>query len=130
MGRRLALWALARDYGKDVVYSGPIIESHRVDGSKMILSFTHTHGGLFIGKKNKLEPVEALPDGKLVNVEITADGRTWVPARSTIEGETLVVWADGVGAPTDVRYCWKSKADEPFLYNRDGFPALPFTSRP
>ena len=40
-------------------------------------------------------------------LEITADGRKWVPALSRIEGETLVVWADGVDKPAHVRYCWR-----------------------
>jgi len=127
-GRRLALWALAKVYGKDVVYSGPLYKSRRVEGGKVVVEFAHTHGSLFIGRKDKLAPPVALPDGKLVNLEITADGRQWVPAQSRIEGKTLVVWADGVAKPTDVRYCWKSKADEPFLYNKAGLPAAQFNT--
>ena len=127
-GRRLALWALAKDYGKDVVYSGPLYKRHRVEGDKIAVEFAFTHGGLFIGRKNRLEPVEKLPDGKLVNLEITADGRQWAPANSRIDGETLVVWAEGVDKPTHVRYCWKSKADEPFLYNAPGLPAAQFNT--
>jgi len=127
-GRRLALWALAKDYGKDVVTSGPLYRSRRVEGDKVVVEFTHTHGGLFIGRKNKLDPAEKLPDGKLVNLEIAADGRQWVPAQSRIDDETLVAWADGVAKPTDVRYCWKSTADEPFLYNQAGLPAAQFNT--
>ena len=127
-GRRLALWALAKRYGKDVVYSGPLYRRHRVEGGKVVVEFTCTHGGLFIGKKNRLDRPQRLPDGKLINLEITADGRNWVPARSRIDGERLLVWADGVSKPTDVRYCWKSKADEPFLYNQAGLPAAQFNT--
>ena len=127
-GRRLALWALAKRYGKDVTYSGPLYRSHRVEGDKVIVEFTHTHGGLFIGTKDKLAAPKPIGDGKLTNIEITADGRKWVPARSQIVGEKLVVWADGVRKPTDVRYCWKSVADEPFLYNNAGLPAAQFNT--
>ena len=127
-GRRMALWALAKHYGKDVIYSGPIYKSHRTDGGKVVVEFTHTHGGLLIGRKNKLDPPQAAPDGKLVNLEITADGRKWVPAQSRIDGERLIVWADGLAKPTDVRYCWKSKADEPFLYNQARLPAAQFNT--
>ena len=56
------------------------------------------------------------------------DGRQWVPAKSRIEGERLIAWADGMGAPTDVRYCWKSIADGPFLYNGKGLPAGQFNT--
>ncbi|MHC5055054.1 MAG: sialate O-acetylesterase [Planctomycetota bacterium] len=127
-GRRLALWALAERYGRDVAHSGPIYRGHRAEGNKVIVEFSFARGGLFIGKKNKLAPVERLPDGRLVNLEITADGRQWVPAESRIDGERLVVWADGVTRPTDVRYCWKSKADEPFLYNEAALPAAQFNT--
>lgn len=128
-GRRLALWALARDYGRDVVFSGPIYKSHHTEGSAVVVEFDHTHGGLFIGKKFKLEPVEKLPDGELVNLEITRDGRAWVPARSRIDGEKLAVWAEGLDDPTHVRYCWKSIADEPFLYNKASMPAGQFNTQ-
>ena len=127
-GRRLALWALAKDYGKDVIHSGPIYRGRRVEGGKVVVEFSHTHGGLFIGTKDRLAPPKRLPDGKLINLEITADGRSWQPARSKIDGERLIAWADGVPKPTDVRYCWKSKADEPFLYNKAGLPAAQFNS--
>lgn len=127
-GRRLALWALAERYGKDVIVSGPLYKGHRVDGSKVIVEFSHTHGGLFIGSKDRLDDPKPLADGKLTNLEITADGRTWVPAQSQIVGNKLVVWADDVPRPTDVRYCWKSIVDEPFLYNNAGLPAAQFNT--
>ena len=128
-GRRMALWALARDYGKDVLFSGPLYKAHRTEGDKVVVEFSHADGGLFVGTKDKLNPPQPLPDGKLVNLEITADGRAWVPAQSRIDGERLVVWADGVKKPTDVRYCWKSKADEPFLYGAASrLPAAQFNT--
>jgi len=127
-GRRLALWSLKRDYGKDVIFSGPIYRSHRTEGDKVVVEFDHTHGGLFIGRKDKPEPVEKLPDGKLVNLEITADGRKWGAAQSKIDGEALVAWADGLSNPTHVRYCWKSIAEEPFLYSNASLPAGQFNT--
>lgn len=127
-GRRLALWSLSRDYGKDIPFSGPVYKSHRTEGNEVIVSFDHTHGGLFIGRKEKLDPVEKLPQGKLVNLEITADGRNWFPAMSKLDGECLVAWSDGLNSPIDVRYCWKSIAEEPFLYNRENLPAGQFNT--
>lgn len=127
-GRRLALWSLAADYDKDVAFSGPIYKSHRTAGDKVIVDFDFTHGGLFIGKKHELEAVEKLSDGKLVNVEITADGRNWQPAEATVDGQSLVVRADGVANPQHVRYCWKSIAEEPFLYNNAALPAGQFNT--
>ena len=127
-GRRMALWALAKDYGKDVVYSGPIYKSHRTEGDKVIVTFDFTCGRLFIGQKDLLQPVEKLPDAKLTNVEITADGRNWLPAQSRLDGDQLVVWADGVENPQHVRYCWNSIAQGPFLYNARSLPAGQFNT--
>src|SRR5690606_22378114 len=46
VGRRLALAALAKVYGRDVSYSGPIFASAAVEGSSIRVRFTHTGGGL------------------------------------------------------------------------------------
>ena len=47
VGNRLALWALAKEYGKtDLVYSGPLYKAMKVEGNKIRLSFAHTGGGL------------------------------------------------------------------------------------
>jgi sialate O-acetylesterase len=124
----LALWALAERYGKKVPVSGPLYQQHRSAGNKVVVEFSHADGGLFIGGKEKLEPPKPLADGKLPNLEITADGRQWVPAQARIDGDQLEVWADGVDRPKDVRYCWKSVVDGPFLYNQAGLPAAQFNT--
>ena len=42
VGNRLALWALAKEYGKkDLVYSGPLYQSMKIEGDKIRLSFAH-----------------------------------------------------------------------------------------
>ena len=47
VGLRLALWALAKTYGKeDLVYSGPLYKSHKVVGTSIEISFHHTAGSL------------------------------------------------------------------------------------
>jgi len=115
VGERLALWALARDYGKkDLVYSGPLYKSIKVEGNKIRISFTHTGGGL------------RSRDGKPLNeFQIAgADGR-FVPAKSVIDGKTVVVEAGGVPSPTQVRFGWH-KVAVPNLVNKEGLPASPF----
>jgi sialate O-acetylesterase len=115
VGNRLALWALAKDYGKrDIVYSGPLYKSMKIDGSKVRLSFAHVDGGL----KSR--------DGKpLTEFEIAgADGK-FVPAQATINDGTVVVEATGVAAPTKVRFGWHNDTN-PNLINQAGLPASPF----
>ena len=46
VGERLALIALAKEYGKSVVCSGPVYRQMQREGSAIRLSFDHTDGGL------------------------------------------------------------------------------------
>ena len=47
VGKRLALWALARTYGhKDLVYSGPLYKRMTVEGGKIRIQFDFVGGGL------------------------------------------------------------------------------------
>jgi len=114
VGRRLGLWAMAKVYGKkDVVYSGPMYKSMKVEGDKIRLAFDHLGGGL-VAKGDKLTGFAiAGADGKYV----------WADAK--IDGDTVVVSANAVKTPVSVRYAW---ADNPIcnLYNKAGLPAVPF----
>ncbi len=115
VGNRLALWALAKEYGKkDFVYSGPLYKSMKVDGNKIRLSFAHVGGGL----KSR--------DGKpLTEFEVAAADGKFVPAEATIDGDTVVVQAKEVATPTQARFGWRNVAN-PNLINKEGLPASPF----
>ena len=113
VGKRLALWALAKNYDKSVVYSGPLYRSMKFDGNKIRIQFSHADG-------------LASRDGKELN-EFTiagADG-DFVPAKAVIEGNVVVVQANGVSAPKHVRFGWH-KVCNPNLVNQAGLPAAPF----
>jgi len=118
VGNRLALWALAKNYGKkDLVYSGPLYRSMKVDGGKVRLSFAHVGGGL----KSR--------DGKeLSEFEIAGDDDNFVAAKATIEGNEVVVESKDVSKPTQVRFGWKNTAN-PNLSNKEGLPASPFRTK-
>ena len=115
VGNRLAVWALAKEYGKkDVVYSGPLYKSMKIEGSKIRLSFAHVGGGL----KSR--------DGKpLSEFQIAgADGK-FVPAAAAIDGAAVVVQAKEIATPTQVRFGWRNEAT-PNLVNKESLPASPF----
>ena len=113
VGKRLALWALARNYGKDVLYSGPIYKSMRVDGDAIRIEFAHAAG-------------LAARDGKeLSEFTIAGEDGKFVPARARIDGDGVVVQAEGVAAPKHVRFGWHKKCN-PNLVNEAGLPAAPF----
>jgi len=113
-GKRLALWALGTTYGKDLVYSGPLFRSMKIDGDQARLSFSHVGGGL------------VARDGQpLRDFEIAGGDRQFMPATATIEGDTLVVRSEAVAKPVAVRYGWYDAA-QPNLSNQAGLPASPF----
>jgi sialate O-acetylesterase len=114
VGKRLALWALVKDYGRDLVYSGPMYKSMTKDGNKIVLSFDHVGGGLVAKGGQSLE-----------GFAIAGEGRQFVWADAKIEGDKVVVSSADVAEPASVRYAW---ADNPIcnLYNAEGLPACPF----
>jgi sialate O-acetylesterase len=115
VGRRLALWALARTYNvKDLGYSGPLYKSMKIEGDKVRITFDHAEGGL------------SSRDGKpLTWFTIAGADNKFVPAQAEIDGETVVVWSDEVTEPLAVRFGWHQIA-EPNLMNRHKLPASPF----
>jgi len=136
VGERLARIALAKNYGKEIVFSGPLYESMQVEGNVIRLKFRHTEGGLvpralpaqydvqtLIGATAPLTPNS--PGSELEGFAICGADRKWVWANAKIDGDSVVVWSDKVPAPVAVRYGW---ADNPTcnLYNSEGLPASPF----
>ncbi|SDC03281.1 sialate O-acetylesterase [Niabella drilacis] len=114
VGHRLALWALAKNYGKkNLVYSGPLYESARQEGNKMRVRFSFADGGL------------VAKDGLLTGFTIAGTDRQFVPATAVIEGNTVVVKSDAVAKPVAVRFGW-SRVPHAVLYNKAGLPASPF----
>jgi sialate O-acetylesterase len=114
VGKRLALWALAKDYGKKkIAYSGPVYKSMEVQGNKVILKFDYADDGL-IAK-----------GGSLKEFTIAGKDQKFLPAKAKIKGKTIVVWNDQVTDPVAVRFAWRNVPD-PNLYNASGLPASPF----
>lgn len=116
IGRRLALWALAKTYGKaGIVYSGPLFKSHTIEGNKVRLTFDHVGGGLISRDGKPLSHFEL----------IDADKGGFVPATATIDGATVVLTSPDVPKPVAFRFAWHKLA-EPNFANKEGLPAVPF----
>jgi sialate O-acetylesterase len=114
-GHRLALWALYDTYGqKDLVHSGPIYKEAKIEGDKVRVSFDSVGGGL------------VTRDGKELNwFTVAGEDQKFVPAKAEVDGQTIVVHADGVTKPVAVRFAYHEAA-EPNLMNKEGLPASPF----
>lgn len=114
VGKRLAIWALAATYGKNIVRCGPLYKSMAGKGGKIVVTFDHVGGGLAAAGGGKLEGFAiAGADGKFV----------WAEAK--IAGDTVVVSSDTVKAPAAVRYAWAANP-KCNLFNKAGLPASPF----
>lgn len=115
VGRRLALWALARTYGySDIIYSGPLYKSISIEGNKVRIRFSHVGSGL-----------TSYDGGLLGDFEIAAADRKFVKAKAEIAGDSVVVSSEAVTAPVAIRYGWHQTA-QPNLINKEGLPASPF----
>jgi sialate O-acetylesterase len=114
VGRRLALWALAKVHGRDLVYSGPIYKSMTVEDDKIRLQFDHVGGGL-IASDNK----------PLTHFTVAGSDQKFVPAVAVIDGNTIVVGSDQMMQPAAVRFAWRDDATPNFA-NQEGLPASPF----
>ena len=113
VGRRLALQARSVAYGEDVVAAGPTFRVMTVTGNSVRLMFDSVGGGLRVHGDTLKGFAVAEADGEFV----------WADAR--IDGDTVVLSADGVASPMRVRYGW---ANNPIgiLFNAKGLPAGPF----
>jgi sialate O-acetylesterase len=114
VGKRLAVIALHNVYKKDIVYSGPMYQSMKVSGNKIIISFANIGGGL-LSKK-----------GELKGFEISGLSGQFYPAVATIDNNKVIVESEMVKYPAAVRFGWKDDAGEDNLFNKEGFPASPF----
>jgi len=115
IGQRVALWALAKVYGQDLVYSGPLYDSMTIDGNKIRVNFKHVGGGLI-----------AKDGGELKQFIIAGADQKFIPANARIEGDSVIVWSDTVSKPAAVRYAWLMNPEGCNLYNKEDLPASPF----
>ncbi len=115
-GERLALWALAKQYGKNIAYSGPLFKSMKLSGNKLILSFDYADNGLMT------------PNNELVKgFYIAGADQQFYPSKAIINGSCIEVFSSQVQEPVAVRYAFANffRAN---LYNKEGLPATPFRS--
>jgi sialate O-acetylesterase len=113
VGERLSLPARALVYGeKNLEYMGPVYESMKVEGDKVMLTFTHA---------NKL----VAKDGELKDFVIAGADKKFVTAKAEIKNNKLIVFSTEVKNPVAVRAGWRL-CPQMNLYNEAGLPASPF----
>lgn len=116
VGERLELAAEQVAYGnKKLVSSGPVLQSARVNGGKVALSFTETGSGLV-----------AKGDTLLRYFEVAGIDKHFVKAAATIVGNQVIVYSAEITSPAFVRYAWADNPEGANLFNKEGLPASPF----
>ena len=113
VGKRLALQALHKTYGREIPCDGPIYRGMAVEGNAIRISFDHAQGLVARAGPPKWFAI-AGADKKFI----------WADAR--IDGENVVVTSPQVPAPVAVRYAWADNPEGCNLYNTAGLPMAPF----
>ncbi len=115
VARRLARWALARDYGLDFDFQSPRYDTMEIVEGKIVLSFKN------VG--SKLRSVDA---SQVQGFAIAGTDKKWVWAEAKIIGtDRIEVSCEAVSEPVAVRYAW---ANNPVcnVHNEIGLPLTPF----
>lgn len=113
VGKRLALQAMNKTYGMNVVCDGPVFEGYEIDGNTIRIRFSSVADGL-VCKGDKLE-----------GFAIAGADHKFHWAEAKIVGNCVELTCKDVPRPLAVRYAW---ANNPLgnLYNTAGLPASPF----
>ena len=138
-GKRLARWALAHQYGKDIAYTGPIYKSHSIKGNKVRVQFEQRGpgGGLMVASKGMqadmkedpsayVEPAKETKGEKLKHFRLAGKDKVWHAADAVIDGNEVVVTSKAVPKPVGVQYAYSATPMGANLYNRAGLPAIAF----
>jgi sialate O-acetylesterase len=114
VAQRLFLGARKLVYGEKITSSGPVYKDMKVEGNKIIISFTETGRGLMA------------KGGVLKNFAIAGEDKQFVWADAVIRGNKVIVSSKEVQNPVAVRYAWSDNPDDANLCNKDGLLASPF----
>ncbi len=138
-GKRLARWALAHEYGKDIAFTGPIYKSHTIEGNKVRVRFEQRGpgGGLLVASKGMeadvqrdptayVEPARETRGEPLKHFRLAGKDKVWHSAEAAIDGEEIVVTSPAVPEPVGVQYAYSASPIGANLYNTAGLPAIPF----
>lgn len=113
VGKRLAMWALAKVYHqKGVVASGPLPDGYEIVGEEVVLSFRYASGLKADGEELK-------------GFAIAGADQKWLSAKARIDGDQVIVWHPEIKQPKAVRYAWADNPDAN-LVNGAGLAASPF----
>jgi sialate O-acetylesterase len=116
VGERLARWALAKDYGVNIVCRSAEYKSMEKQGNKIVVSLDYVAGAL--------KPFDV---DEIRGFTIAGEDHKFVPAQAKVvdaDKTKVEVWSDQVANPVAVRYAW---ANNPVCNLRSSANLLPVT---
>jgi len=120
VGRRLALLAEAKTYGKNIVCSGPAFDTATFDGSDVKITF----------KPKTAQGLTTRDKGPVKGFAIAGNDKKYMWADSKIVTDkngsaTITIHSPQITTPIFVRYAYDDNP-EVNLVNQEGLPAVPF----
>ena len=86
--------ALAKDYNKDILASGLLYQSYRVQEGKVVIDFIYDKG--LMSYKSSL-----------AGFEFAGEDQIYVSAEAKIVNNQVIAWSDLVSDPKYVKYGWR-----------------------
>nr|WP_315424366.1 sialate O-acetylesterase [uncultured Pedobacter sp.] len=109
VGRRLALWALAKTYNQKSDFSGPVYKSVSFKNGKAVLDFNY---------------LKSASSGSITGFTIAGNDGKFLNATAFVKDGKVIVSSKEIETPVAVRYNWTEKPSGNFYSN--GLPALSF----
>ncbi|MVN91796.1 sialate O-acetylesterase [Mucilaginibacter aquatilis] len=116
VGKRLAAIALNQSYGQNVAFKGPSYKSMEVKSGEVVVSFNDDDGGLWVKDKY----------GYIKGFEIAGADQKFYYAKAILKECKIILANANVSNPVAVRYAWADDALDANVYNKEGFPLMPF----
>jgi sialate O-acetylesterase len=116
VGKRLASIAFNNLYHIPMVCSGPTYKSMVINDDQVIVYFDDIGGGLMTTDLQ----------GNINGFEIAGNNQVFHKANAIIEDDKIIISTKDINAPIQIRYSWKGDASKSNLFNKEGFPAVPF----
>ena len=115
VGKRLSNIALHKDYDVNVAFSGPLLDFVNVNDNTLEVHFKYAEG------------LKSMDNGVVKDVFVAGSDKVFVPAKSKIVNNTLIVWSPDIENPRYVKYGYTSFSDGN-LSNASGLPASTFSN--
>lgn len=116
VGKRLAAIAFNEVYNKKMVCAGPTFKTMDIKDNQVIVTFENIGTGL------------STPDkyGYIKGFEIAGKDQIFHYANAFIKDNKIILSSENVENPIAIHFSWIGNATESNLFNKEGFPAVPF----